>query len=414
MSIVKQIVVCVLLLAAATAGWLTYNNPEMVGLAREIAQTGQGAGSPGGTSGAGNRIPGLTGRGGAVNVITAPVEVDEGGETSLALGTAKAVRSVTLFPEVTGVVAEVMFTPGQPVKEGAVLVRLDDAEQRVAVDRARVTLEQARQTLERNQKLAKSKNVTVVALQEAELAAQLAEIEQRTAEIALQRMRLTAPFDGMTGLTDISVGDLVTTTTQITTLDDLATMRVTFEVPERWAGRIAQDQPIIASAQALPGSEFPGRISGIDSRVDTATRTLRLEADLANQSGALKTGMAVAVTLAFEGAEQLAVPTLSVQWDRRGSYVWKVVDGAAIRAAVAILRRESGVVIVQGEVAAGDRVVAEGIQRLRQGIKVVDVDAGAAVAGDPPQGNVPPAGDAAPAPAAAPAVSARQPGQVRS
>jgi RND family efflux transporter MFP subunit len=185
-------------------------------------------------------------------------------------------------------------------------------------------------------------------------------------------------------------------------------MRVAFEVPERWAGRITQGQAISASAQALPGSQFPGRISGIDSRVDTATRTLRLEADLANEAGALKTGMAVGVTLAFEGTEQLAVPTLSVQWDRRGSYVWKVVDGAAIRAAVDILRRESGVVIVQGEVAAGDKVVAEGIQRLREGVKVVEVDAGAAAAGTPPKTEAPSGGGAAPA------VSARQPGQARS
>jgi hypothetical protein len=67
------------------------------------------------------------------------------------------------------------------------------------------------------------------------------------------------------------------------------------------------------------------------------------------------------------------VPTLSVQWDRNGSFVWKVVDGAARRAAIDIVRRESGIVVVLGELAAGDQVVVEGIQRLREGAVVTEV-----------------------------------------
>jgi RND family efflux transporter MFP subunit len=156
-------------------------------------------------------------------------------------------------------------------------------------------------------------------------------------------------------------------------LDDLATIRVGFEVPERWAGRIVQDQPITATAQGLPGSELAGRIAAIDNRIDETTRTLRLEAELDNEGQDLKAGMAIAVMLSFASGKQLTVPTLSVQWDREGSYVWKVVDGAARRADVTIVRRESGTVIVEGEIEAGDRVVVEGIQRLREGAEVVDV-----------------------------------------
>ena len=162
-----------------------------------------------------------------------------------------------------------------------------------------------------------------------------------------------APFAGITGLTDISVGDLVSNATEITTLDDLSTLRVDFEVPERWAERIAQDQAIEATAQALPGAEFPGRITGIDNRIDETTRTLRLEAELANEGQALKTGMAVTVELHFESDSQLAVPTLAVQWDRRGSFVWKIAEGAARRADVTIIRRQSGMVIVRGRPCGG-------------------------------------------------------------
>jgi RND family efflux transporter MFP subunit len=270
-------------------------------------------------------------------------------------------------------VKEVLFTPGEGVAAGEVLVQLEDDSERVAVDRARVALEQARGTLERSRTLAESKTISSVALSDAETAVSLAEIELRSAEIELARRAVTAPFAGLTGLTDISVGDYVTTSTAIATLDDLSTLEVTFEVPERWMDRIRLGQPIEAVAQALPGTRFPGEIVGIDNRVDEVTRTLRVKASLVNRESVLKTGMAIRVTLNFETNEELMVSNLSVQWDRRGSFVWKVADGAARRAEITIVRRQSGIAVVTGDIKEGDLVVVEGTQRLREGAKVADV-----------------------------------------
>jgi RND family efflux transporter MFP subunit len=150
-------------------------------------------------------------------------------------------------------------------------------------------------------------------------------------------------------------------------------------------------QSIVATSQAFPGVEFVGRIAAVDNRVDETTRTLRLEAELTNEGGMLKSGMAIRVVLHFETEEELSVPSLAVQWDRRGSYVWKVEDGVARRAEVTILRRQSGIVIVQGAVAVGDRVVVEGTQRLREGAKVAEVDETPAMLGaeKPAQGDAP-------------------------
>ena len=163
MTYLKQALLCLVLLAVAAAGWYVYRNPETLAFARESAgPAGQGPAqtrSAGG--GGGNRIPGLV-SGGAVNVVTAPVEVNAGGESVVALGTAEAVRSVNIVPEVSGVVSEVLFTPGEPVGEGAVLLHLEDAEQQVAVDRARVALQQARDALKRAQTLARSNTVSAV------------------------------------------------------------------------------------------------------------------------------------------------------------------------------------------------------------------------------------------------------------
>jgi RND family efflux transporter MFP subunit len=385
MSPRSQAVVSLVLILAVAGGWYVYRNPQVIGFAgespRNAENAGVEAGEPGGRRGgeqAGgsrdNRIPGLIGGGGAVNVVTAPVEMDRSGQHVMALGTAKAARSVVLYPQVSGIVADIAFKPGQTVAEGAELLRLDDDEEQATADRARIEYAQARATFERSQSLAKSKTISNVALGDAEMAAQLAENQVRLAEIAAGRRVVKAPFAGIVGLSDISIGDLISNSTAIATLDDLTTVRVGFEVPERWSARIVEGQAIAASAPALPGSKFSGKITGIDSRVDETTRTLKLEAELANPDQVLKAGMAITVELEFDMEDQLAVPSLAVQWDRRGSYVWKVVDGAVRRAEVAIVRRESGIVVVAGDVKAGDKVVVEGLLRLREGAKVNEVD----------------------------------------
>jgi RND family efflux transporter MFP subunit len=322
----------------------------------------------------------------------------------MALGSAKAVRSVTLYPEVSGTIAAVNVVPGKAVEQGDILIQLVNEEQRVAVAKAEITLQQAQGALERQQTLAKSQATSDVALSDAETAKRMAEVELQAAKVELRRRSITAPFSGMTGLTDSSVGDLVTTTTPLATVDDFSTMRVLFEVPERWSGHVTQDQEITATAQALPGSKFSGRITGIDNRIDATTRTLRLQADLPNKDGLLKTGMAIMVMLEFNPEEELAVPNLAVQWDRRGSFVWKVADGAARRADVAIIRRQSGIVVLTGDIAAGDRVIVEGLLRLREGAKLNEIMETPTVIeeaplrpGMPPAEEVPAAGAVAPA-----------------
>ncbi len=369
MSFWKQALLSLVVVAAAAAGWYFYSHQPMAEFQQQVA------GAPGrnGAGGGQSRVPGLI-RGGAVNVVTAPVETDNAADTVMALGTAKAARSVVLYPRVSGVVADILFEPGQKVEKGAPLLRLDDDEEQANADRARIQYAQARAALERSKSLAQTKTISSVALGDAEMAAQLAENQVRLAEIAAGRRLVTAPFAGVVGLTDVAVGDLVSSTTAITTLDDLSTLRVGFEVPERWSASITKGQPITAKVQALPGSEFSGTISGIDNHVDETTRTLKLEAELKNTGEVLKAGMAVSVTLTFGADKELSVPSLAVQWDRRGSFVWKVADGAARRSDVAIVRRHSGIVVVRGDLEAGDRVIVEGLLRLREGAKVNEVD----------------------------------------
>ena len=249
------------------------------------------------------------------------------------------------------------------------LVRLEDEEQQVAVDRAQVALKQAQDTLERSKTLASSRTISNVALTEAETALQMAEIEVRSAQVDLDRRTVKAPFSGIAGLTDVVPGNLVTTSAEIVRIEDVSKIKVGFEVPERWTGRIVPGLPINATAEGVPGRDFAGEVTAVDSRVDETTRTLRMEATLGNEDGLIRPGMAIVVRIDFENEEEISVPSLALQWDRRGSFVWRYSDDAVTRVPVTVLSRRSGAVVVKAELSPGDSVVVEGVQRLREGAK---------------------------------------------
>ena len=373
MSALRQIVLSLIVVLIAAAGWYAYDQgyfSAKQGSGRGPAGTGQAAG------GGGPRGQGFGGgRGGSVLVVTAPVTTDDTGIDVRAIGTVAAAQEVTLYPQDSGIVTEVAFTPGTKVTKGETLIRLDDSDQQVALEKAKIALDTAQSALDRAEQLAKSNNITTVALTDARSAQQNAAIGLRAAQNDLAKRTVTAPFAGVVGLTDITVGDLINSSKAIVTLDDMSKVTVSFDVPERASGLVAVGQPVAASTEALAGQTFQGTISAVDNRVDPVARTLRVEATLPNDASVLRPGMALTVAMSFPGQPHPTVPSLAVQWDRTGSYVWKVADGKAHRVDVQILGRRSGAVIVAGDLAENDPVVVEGLQRLREGSQVTEAGA---------------------------------------
>jgi RND family efflux transporter MFP subunit len=380
MSITKQILLSLLIIAVAGGGWLLYRERGALfgqetaaapaepggGPAKRLAAGGASPGGPGGSGQAGAFGPTL--------VVTAPVEIDDSGTDIRAIGTAAAARAVTLYPQVTGLVEAITFTPGGRVTRGQVLVRLDSADQQVAVERAEIALDAARQAVERAERLEKSGNVTAVALSDARQAEQQAAIDLRSAELELAKRTIRAPFAGVIGLTDVSVGELVNSSKAIGTIADMASVTVAFDVPERVVGRIAVGQEVSATAASLPGMSIEGRISAIDNRIDPATRTMRVEATLPNDTDDLKPGMAITTGFSVPGEAHPSVPSLAIQWGREGSFVWKLDGEEVRRVPVQIVARRSGAVTVAGDLSEGDEVVVEGVLRLRDGQTVAKGD----------------------------------------
>ena len=375
MSTAKQILLSLLLLILAGGGWYAFTHRDRLfgtgGDAAVAAGSGQGGGGPGARRGAGGFGP--------TPVVTDLVASDTTEDVVRAVGTVALARAINVYPQVTATVSEVLFKAGDQVAKDQPLLRLDDSDQKAALDLAEVAQGDAAKALDRAQKLAKTNNVTQSALDDAQSAERKAQIAVLTARIALDRRTITAPFAGVVGISSISEGDLVTPTTVIATLDDLSSMKVTFLVPERYSGRLAIGQSVTATADSSPDSVIAGTVSAIDTRVDPATRTLKVEAALdatAAMAAGVRPGMSIRVALPFKGVEQLAVSALGIQWDRNGSYVWRLDGDGVTRAAIDVLERQSGRVLVASkDLKIGDRIVVEGLQRLREGAKVADLNA---------------------------------------
>ncbi|RVI43020.1 efflux RND transporter periplasmic adaptor subunit, partial [Sinorhizobium medicae] len=302
-----------------------------------------------------------------------------------AIGNGEAIRSVTVTPTATGNLTEILVKSGDRIAEGQVIARLDSDDQMIAAEQARLTRDSAREKVERYRNLSTARAVTAVEVRDAEFALQAAELALKTAELDLKRRDIAAPSKGVVGIITVNIGDYVTTSTPIAVVDDRSQILVDFWVPERFAGKIFVDQPVTANAIARPARALQGVVHAIDNRLDPESRTLRVRARLENPDDMLRAGMSFSVTVAFEGDRYPTVDPLAIQWSSEGSFVWRVNGDKSERVPIKIIQRNPDKVLVEAELAEGDRVVTEGVQRLRDGgaVRIAgEAEAGQKVAGD--------------------------------
>ena len=340
----------------------------------------RGPGGPGGAQGGppaaggagGGRPGGFAGR--ATNVITSAVKLATINDTLSSIGEGTPVRSVTVTAPAGGELSEILVRPGQRVEAGTIIARFDDAAEQIDYERALLAAEDARSAFARTSGLASSNVVANTAVSAAQLAVSNAELALRNAEMALERRTITSPIAGTIGLIRVSPGNFVSAQTAITTIDDTSSILIDFWVPERYAAQIAPGMPVDVSAIALPGRTFTGDISAVDSRIDPASRTLQVQAEIPNTDALLRSGMSFTVALSFPGEAFPAVNPLSILWSAEGSYVWKYQDGKATKVMAEIVQRNSDGVLVRGELNEGDPIITEGILQLSEGASVTLLD----------------------------------------
>lgn len=365
---IRQLVICFFVLVAAGLCWLFLVPGSVETLARHgIALPFAPAGAQAEAAPRGPR-PGFGGR--ANNVVTTGVTVSTINDTLTAIGEGTPVRAVTVSAPTGGELAEVAVRPGQIVAAGDIIARFDSAAQQIALDRATLAVADARATLSRTQGLASNNVVAGTALSAAQLAADTAELELRNAQMELDRRTISSPIGGSVSLLRVTPGNYVAAQTPVTTVDDTSSILIDFWVPERYAAQIVPGMAVNVSAVALPGQVFTGDISAIDNRLDPASRTLQVQAEIPNPDGTLRSGMSFTVALDFEGESYPAVNPLAILWSAEGSYVWQYKDGKALRVPAAIIQRNSDGVLVRADLVAGDAIITEGILQLSDGADV--------------------------------------------
>jgi len=306
-------------------------------------------------------------------VITAPVVDASNQKRFEGIGTGLAQARVDLFPNVAETVTQIAFEAGQRVKRGALLVQLDDRAERLALSLARIQLKEAESLLGRFTQAAKDGAVPDSEVDAARTAFEAAKIALEQAKLNRDLRQLRAPFDGVIGLPHIEIGDRVTTTTLIATLDDRTRLHVDFDVPEALAGPLltpSSAKAVTATTPAYGAQPFEAGIEALDSRVHPTKRTLKVRAALDNGDDLLRPGMSFRIRFVIDGASYPAVPEIAVRWEREGSYIWLVKDDQAHKVRIEIITRRDGMALLKGPVQPGDQVVIEGLQRLRDGMTV--------------------------------------------
>ena len=322
-----------------------------------------------------------------------------------AIGTVAAARGVDLTVETTGVVKEILFKANQHVDQGQLLVRLDDAVEQadLAAARTQATLDQ--QALDRAQALRKSGAGTQATLDTASAAASTSRSQVVKLRALADQKLLKAPFPGTLGIPRIDLGQYVAPGNVVVTLQDLDTMRTDFTVPEQQFADLSIGQPVTFGLNG-DGMPYKGSITGIDPKIDPASRLVSVRAEIANPDHRLSPGQFVQVRVEQPKENGIiAVPQTALTASLYGDFVFVVrtssdkpaapaqkdpaqegSSGAASAAAaptgngapaltahqvfVKTGRRSDGRVEILSGIEAGDEVVTAGQNRLSNGSPV--------------------------------------------
>lgn len=327
---------------------------------------------------AANRGSGQGGRPGGMEapaVITATVVESEFSNAIEALGTAKANEAVDITAKVSNRITSIRFTEGQFVRRGDVLVELDTNEARADLAVAEAALGESRSQVNRSRELAATQALSAQQMEQLEATLNANEARAAAARARLDELIIRAPFNGRVGLRNASVGGLVGPSTVITTLDDVSVMKVDFAVPETFISGLRANQEIEARSAAYAGQSFRGYVLSVDSRIDPVSRSVIVRAQIPNRDGKLKPGMFMTVQLASDKATTLVLPEQALVPEREKQFVFAVRDGKAVKTEIVVGRRRPGEVEVLSGLSAGDQVITEGTQKVRDGVPVRTISA---------------------------------------
>lgn len=305
-----------------------------------------------------------------VSVKTAIIALAEFKDAIEAVGTSRANEQVYITSKYSDLVDEISFQDGETVKKGDILIRLNSSEEAAKVKELEANLAESVAQLNRFQDLYKQKATAQSLVDQREAQTKAISAQLLSAKIKLADFTIKAPFSGMLGFREISLGALVNVGDVITSLDDLSIIKVDFSVPERYLTTLAIGQPIEATNTAYASEVFTGKITSIDSRIDSITRTLKVRAQIPNADHKLRAGMLLNLQVVRNVEQILQIPESAVIPIETQHFAFVIEADKAVKKQIKIGRRYHGFVEVLSGVDVGTQVVIEGALKLRDGTVV--------------------------------------------
>jgi len=311
---------------------------------------------------------------GPANVIVEPVIERSFSDRVEAIGTLTPKERVTLTVNAADRVTALYFEDGERVRQGQTLLAQAQREQLAAIEGAEATVREAASVVERMRPLVADGVVSALEFDQAKRNLQVAKSDLTSVQTQQRNRVLVAPFDGVVGFRQVSVGAYLTPGDVVTTLVDDSAMQLDFAVPATFLTAIVPGLDISATSTSLPGQTFDGEIISIDNEIDPISRSLRVRAVLPNPDRMLKAGLFMGVTLFASPRERLAVPESAIEPLGSKSFVY-VADTStspptAGRREVTIGARDDGMVEIIAGLEAGERVITEGVIRVRDGAPI--------------------------------------------
>ena len=306
-------------------------------------------------------------------VDVAQVEVMKITDDMQAVGSLRSRQGVVLRPEISGRVTQLNFRDGDRVRKGQVLVQLDDQLPQAQVQQSRAELSIAVANHNRNKDLVAQNFISQRSLDESAAALEVAQAKLALSQATASRLKIVAPFDGMTGIRAVNVGDYLKDGADIVNVEDIDAVFVDFRLPERFQNKVKKGQLAAVSLDALPGVRFSAIVQAVDPLIDANGRSVGVRGCIDNRQLQLRPGMFARVTTVFGEREQAKViPEEAIVPLGGKSFVIRLQPGAAPQARVSErvevklgIRRPGKVEILEG-LNAGDTVVTAGQQRIQR------------------------------------------------
>lgn len=267
----------------------------------------------------------LAGGGGIppATVSTMQAQSQDWQDTVSAVGSLRAVRGVDLSTEIAGLVRRVNIVSGADVEPGALLVELNSDAERAQVETLKVAVDLALITLNRDRE-----QLTVQAVSQATIDNDEADLRSKKAQLAqmqatLEKKTILAPFAGRVGISTIAPGQYLNAGDKIVSLQAIDPIYADFFLPQQQISRISRKETVIVTTDAWPGREFKGRISAVNSAIDSTTRNIQVEATISNPDRALLPGMYAKVNVQVGTVQRfITLPQAAVTYNPYGASVF--------------------------------------------------------------------------------------------